>query len=155
MKFRLWTVALCGFLGWSGLFGSAFVPVAQAKSVVATNTTTLNLTGMTCGGCVSMVTTTLKAVKGVVKVNVTLEPQRAVVTFIRGTTNSAQLVQVIKKAGYGATIAVAAAKKKAACGPDCKCKACKNKKDGKHKGCGPDCKCAACTNKKKTPAKQS
>lgn len=93
------------------LFAGSLLSTVQAKSVVATKTTTLNLTGMTCGGCVSMVTNTLKAVKGVTQVKVTLEPQRATVVYVVGKVTDTQLVNVIKKAGYGATVAPAAGKK--------------------------------------------
>ena len=44
-------------------------------------TITMNVKGMTCGGCVASVTRVLKAVPGVADVAVTLQPGAATVTY--------------------------------------------------------------------------
>lgn len=61
----------------------------------------IKVTGMTCGGCVSVVTKTLKAVNGVIDVNVSLSAAEAVVQYDESLTSSEELKFVIKEAGYG------------------------------------------------------
>lgn len=67
----------------------------------STNTLTLPVTGMTCGGCVNSVHTVLKALPGVLSVEVTLSPGQAQVTFDPAQTGQAQLEQAIVDAGFG------------------------------------------------------
>lgn len=124
----------------------------QTKKVNASiKTATLTLTGMSCGGCINMVTGLLKSVKGVKTMKVTFTPQRAVVQYDSTVTNPAALASAIKKGGYGATVAKTvvkvAAKKKHKCGAGCKCKSCQAKKGKAHK-CPAKCKCKACLAKK-------
>jgi copper chaperone len=64
-------------------------------------TITLNVDGMTCGGCVQSVTNVLKGVGGVTGVAVTLEPGRAVVET-DGSVDAARLIQTVEAAGYDA-----------------------------------------------------
>jgi copper chaperone len=64
-------------------------------------TITLNVDGMTCGGCVQSVTNVLKGVGGVTGVAVTLEPGRAVVET-DGSVDPARLIQAVEAAGYDA-----------------------------------------------------
>ena len=61
---------------------------------------TLNVKGMTCGGCVASVARVLKAVPGVSDVAVTLQPGVASVTFDPARTQSAALRRAIEDAGY-------------------------------------------------------
>ena len=61
---------------------------------------TLNVQGMTCGGCVASVTRVLKAVPGVSEVAVTLQPGIANVTFDPARTQAPALRAVIEDAGY-------------------------------------------------------
>ena len=63
---------------------------------------TLNVQGMTCGGCVGSVTRVLKAVPGVQDVRVALTPGRAEVGFDPGLTNVAALKSAIEGAGFEA-----------------------------------------------------
>jgi copper chaperone len=63
-------------------------------------TTTLNIKGMTCMGCVSSVTRVLKAAPGVADAQVTLEPAQARVQFDAALTNAAQLKSALEDAGY-------------------------------------------------------
>lgn len=64
--------------------------------------TTLNIKGMTCMGCVGSVTRVLKATPGVSDAQVTLEPGQAKVQYDAALTNPAQLKAVVEDAGYEA-----------------------------------------------------
>ena len=61
---------------------------------------TLEVKGMTCGGCVNAVTKALKAVRGVQATDVSLEEQRAVVTFAEDEASVADLKRAVEDAGY-------------------------------------------------------
>ena len=63
-------------------------------------TISLNVQGMTCGGCVASVTRVLKAVPGVTEVAVTLQPGAANVTFDPARTEATALRAVIEGAGF-------------------------------------------------------
>jgi copper chaperone CopZ len=63
-------------------------------------TATMNVTGMTCGGCVSKVTKALKAVPGVGQVNVSL-PGKASVDFDEKLTSRERLQSAVIGVGYG------------------------------------------------------
>jgi len=65
-------------------------------------TTTIAVTGMTCGGCVASVTRALKAVPGVQDVQVTLTPGAATVSFDEGKANEAGIKTAIEDAGFDA-----------------------------------------------------
>lgn len=67
-------------------------------------TITLQVDGMTCGGCVQNVTNLLKGVGGVTDVAVTLEPGRAVVET-DGSVDPGRLIQTVEAAGYDARAA--------------------------------------------------
>lgn len=68
----------------------------------------IKITGMTCGGCTSVVTKTLKAIKGVSDVNVSLSPAEAIVQYDETLTSPEQFEFAIKEAGYGIGAANAA-----------------------------------------------
>lgn len=61
----------------------------------------LKITGMTCGGCVDVVTRALVAVDGVHNVNVSLANGEAKVDFDEHMTSIDALALAIGKAGYG------------------------------------------------------
>mgnify|MGYP005840151109 CR=1 FL=1 len=63
-------------------------------------TETLNVTGMTCGGCTGKVTNALKAVSGVSEVNVSLSAGEATVQYDERLTSPEQLKAAVKDAGY-------------------------------------------------------
>ena len=63
-------------------------------------TVTLDVQGMTCGGCVASVTRVLRAVPGVTDVNVTLQPGAAKVTFDPARTAVPALKSAVEDAGY-------------------------------------------------------
>jgi copper chaperone len=61
---------------------------------------TLNVQGMTCGGCVASVTRVLKAVPGVTDAAVTLQPGLAKVSYDPARTQPAALRAAIEDAGF-------------------------------------------------------
>ena len=63
-------------------------------------TETMNVTGMTCGGCVSKVTKALTAMPGVGRVDVSL-PGTASVDFDEMLTSREGLESALKGAGFG------------------------------------------------------
>lgn len=67
----------------------------------------MNLTGMTCGGCVSKVTQALTALPGVGHVDVAL-PGSASVEFDEKLTSRESLQSAIKGAGFGVAAGEAA-----------------------------------------------
>jgi copper chaperone len=67
-------------------------------------TTTMNVRGMTCGGCVASVTKVLKAIAGVDEVAVVLEPGTARITFDPATVGIPALKSAIEDAGYDVVV---------------------------------------------------
>jgi len=65
--------------------------------------TTLNVSGMTCQGCVVSVTRVLKAVPGVCDVLVSLQPGTAKVAYDATRTTLPVLKAAIEDAGYDVT----------------------------------------------------
>jgi len=65
-------------------------------------TTTLKVTGMTCGHCVAAVDSALKAVPGVTGAEVSLEKAQAVV---EGSADADALIAAVKEEGYEAEVA--------------------------------------------------
>jgi len=63
-------------------------------------TATLNVSGMTCGGCVRSVSKVLNTLDGVVKTDVSLENKSAVVEYDEAKVNPAQLKRAVEEAGY-------------------------------------------------------
>ena len=68
-------------------------------------TVTLNIDGMTCGGCVKSVTKVLNGLDGVRSATVSLENKNAQVEFDEGKIQMAQLVEAVEDAGYDARAA--------------------------------------------------
>ena len=66
-------------------------------------TITMNVQGMTCGGCVASVTRVLKAMPGVTDVDVTLKPGAAKVTYDPAQTGVPALRAAVEDAGYDVT----------------------------------------------------
>lgn len=65
-------------------------------------TTTIEIRGMTCGGCSASVTRVLTALPGVAEVSVELSPGQAVVRFDPARTSRAALCAAIEDAGFEA-----------------------------------------------------
>ena len=61
---------------------------------------TLNISGMTCGGCVRSVTSVLNALDGVAKADVSLEKNCAVVEYDAAKLSVDQLKHAVTEAGY-------------------------------------------------------
>ena len=67
-------------------------------------TITLNIGGMTCGGCVKSVTRILEGVNGVTKAEVSLEHKNAVVEFDPALTSPAALIEAVEDGGFDAAL---------------------------------------------------
>ena len=65
-------------------------------------TTTIKISGMTCGGCVKSVTRVLTALPGVEKADVSLTPGTAAVAFDAQKINVEQIKSAIREAGFEA-----------------------------------------------------
>lgn len=63
--------------------------------------TILNISGMTCGHCVAAVTRALQQVPGVEQAEVSLDPQRAVVS---GEAEPQALIAAVEQEGYEASV---------------------------------------------------
>ena len=63
-------------------------------------TVTLNIDGMTCGGCVKSVTRLLEGVEGVEKAEASLENKNAVITFDESKTDTDVLIDAVEDGGY-------------------------------------------------------
>lgn len=63
-------------------------------------TTTLQITGMSCGGCVRSVTGVLSGLDGVTSAEVSLEAGTAVVQYDETRVAPAALAQAVEDAGF-------------------------------------------------------
>ena len=68
-------------------------------------TTTLNIQGMTCNGCVNSVTRVLTGIAGVSRAEVDLAGAKAVVEYDEAQTNPAALAEAVDDAGFEAQVA--------------------------------------------------
>ena len=68
-------------------------------------TTTLNIQGMTCNGCVNSVTRVLPGIAGVSRADVDLAGAKAVVEYDAAQTNPAALAVAVDDAGFDAQVA--------------------------------------------------
>lgn len=66
-------------------------------------TTTIQVEGMTCGGCTASVTRVLTALPGVAKAEVQLSPGQATVEFDPARVTHAELCAAIDDAGFEAS----------------------------------------------------
>jgi copper chaperone len=64
-------------------------------------TETLNVSGMSCGGCTAKVTGALSALSGIAKVDVSLPKNTAQVTFDEGAVSVKQMGAALHAAGFG------------------------------------------------------
>lgn len=71
---------------------------------MTTQNITLNIDGMTCGGCVKSVTNALNQVAGVTEANVSLEQKNAQIRFDDSQTSVADLTQAVEDAGFEASV---------------------------------------------------
>jgi len=63
-------------------------------------TATLNISGMTCGGCVRSVSKVLTALDGVAKADVSLDKHAAVVDYDAAKLDLDQIKRAVQEAGY-------------------------------------------------------
>lgn len=63
-------------------------------------TLTMNITGMTCNGCVTSVKKALERTDGVTAAEVTLEPGRASIHYDPAFTSPAALRMAVEDAGF-------------------------------------------------------
>ncbi len=68
---------------------------------VATATTDMAITGMTCANCVATVEKGLKKLDGVLDASVNLATEKAVVTYIPGQVTRRDMVKQVERIGYG------------------------------------------------------
>lgn len=78
----------------------AAVLVASSAALAAERTVTLAVKNMYCAACPHIVRESLKAVRGVKSVAVSLQDKTAVVTYDDATTNVAALTKATANAGY-------------------------------------------------------
>ncbi len=67
-------------------------------------TETLKVSGMSCGACIGKVTSALKALSGVGKVDVSLSSGEAAVQYDDRLVSPGQLKAAVDRAGYGADV---------------------------------------------------
>ena len=98
---------------WRGLApkrGEAAIVAAVAALATPDNTEnpmqtlTLNINGMTCGGCVKSVNTILQNIDGVSRAEVSLENQNAVIEFNPAKTDAAALIKAVEDGGFDASL---------------------------------------------------
>ncbi len=77
----------------------------EAGYPAATETVSLNLSGMTCGACVARVEKALASVPGVLEASVNLSLSTARVEILSQATDSATLIHAVEAIGYGAQTA--------------------------------------------------
>ena len=68
--------------------------------------TKLDITGMHCASCSTLINRALNKVDGVVKANVNLTTNKATVEFDENKTNVPKLIEVVKSKGYGVAEAI-------------------------------------------------
>lgn len=67
---------------------------------MTTQTITLTIAGMTCGGCVKSISNALNQITGVQQAHVSLEQNNATITFDDTRTDERALKQAIEDAGF-------------------------------------------------------
>lgn len=99
-------------------FAEEAVPLAQLVSAIAeagyrvpTESTTLNIAGMTCASCAAHVERALRKLPGVLEANVNLATERAAVTYVSGLSSLADFRRAVADAGYQVVEQPAAAEK--------------------------------------------
>ncbi|KAK1254603.1 hypothetical protein MKX08_008598 [Trichoderma sp. CBMAI-0020] len=78
---------------------------AKAEGPASTvATTTVAVEGMTCGACTSAVEGGFKGVEGVLKFNISLLAERAVITHDTAKLSADKIAEIIEDCGFGATV---------------------------------------------------
>jgi mercuric transport protein len=91
--------------GMGGMMGGMMAePTTQALPAEATKVATIQVEGMTCGGCAMGVRTALKRLDGVARADVSYEEEKAVVTFDPDKVSTDRMLEAIREFGYTATL---------------------------------------------------
>ncbi|ACL26257.1 heavy metal translocating P-type ATPase [Chloroflexus aggregans] len=75
--------------------------IEQAGYGVVTDEIALAITGMTCASCSARVEKALRKTPGVLSAEVNLASEQALVRYVPGMMNRAELVKAVEQAGYG------------------------------------------------------
>ncbi|GAB1310187.1 Cu(2+)-transporting P-type ATPase [Madurella fahalii] len=75
-----------------------------ARTAVSTATTTVAIDGMTCGACTSAVEEGFKDISGVLRFNISLLAERAVITHDPAKLPANKIAEIIEDRGFGAKI---------------------------------------------------
>lgn len=78
---------------------------AMLSSAAVTDTVTLDIKGMTCGGCTLATRTVLERLDGVTKADVSYEKKNAVVTFDSAKVTVVEMIEAVATLKYTATVA--------------------------------------------------
>lgn len=81
-------------------------PLAVVANTPASNsvTTTVSIQGMTCGACTSSVESAFKGVEGLIRFNISLLAERAVISHNPDRLSTDKIVELIEDAGFDAQI---------------------------------------------------
>lgn len=82
----------------------ASAPASRSAPPDSLTQVTLRVEGMTCGGCTIATRTVLTRLPGVVRAEVTYEPQQAVVTYDAAKVTVARMIAAIGTLDYTATV---------------------------------------------------
>ncbi|KAK2668512.1 hypothetical protein RAB80_015892 [Fusarium oxysporum f. sp. vasinfectum] len=77
---------------------------SEAESATTTATTTFAIEGMTCGACTSAVEAGFNGVAGVLKFNISLLAERAVITYDETKLSPEKIAEIIDDRGFDVTI---------------------------------------------------
>ena len=80
--------------------------IEKAGYEVPTMSKTLLIEGMTCAACSTRVDKVLNKIDGIIKANVNLSTNKAIVEFPSGLITDEELVKIIDKAGYKAEVEI-------------------------------------------------
>jgi copper chaperone CopZ len=107
------SLALAGTIVLALMAGTGWSAAAQKAKSPATQVVTLNVAGMTCGGCEAAVQHAARSVDGVKAVKADSDKGIADVTYDPAKTTPAAIAKVIsEKAGFKADVPGAATSKK-------------------------------------------
>ena len=110
--------------------------MAKAGDMTGAESVTLNVSKMTCQGCVNQVTETLSKVDGVSGVKVSLEDGTAMVDYDPAKVQPKTLMAAVVQAGYPTTMAGEKAMDASAKNANCDPSACSMKKSCDPAACG-------------------
>jgi len=78
--------------------------IVESSQSASAGRVNLSLTGMHCASCAGLIERAVKKVPGVKQANVNFAAEKALIVFDEATSSVGDLVQAIKKAGYGAEL---------------------------------------------------